>query len=218
MTVIARTRVASACRAALLAVAMLAALPAALVLAQSTDPKPTVEATAMKERKGVITLKGNPMTLVGPELKVGDAAPDVTLAANDLSPVALSSLRGKVVVLAAVPSLDTPVCDLETRRFNQEAGKLGDGVKVLTISMDLPFAQKRWCGAAGATNVVTLSDYRGAAFGTAYGVLIKEIHLLARSVFVLDREGKVRYVEIVKEVASEPNYAAVLEAVKKLAK
>lgn len=188
------------------------------VLAQGVAKLTNSEATAMKERKGVITLKGNPMTLVGPELKAGDAAPDCTLAANDLSPVALSSFRGKVVVLAAVPSLDTPVCDLETRRFNQEAAKLGDGVKVVTISMDLPFAQKRWCGAAGATNVVTLSDYREAAFGAGYGVLIKELRLLARSVFVVDREGKIRYVEIVKEVASEPNYPAVLEAVKKLTK
>jgi thiol peroxidase len=203
-------------RALLLAAAL--ALAAGWAAAQAPQGTLNKESTSMKERKGVITLKGNPMTLVGPELKVGDAAPECTLAANDLSPVALSSFRGKVVVLAAVPSLDTPVCDIETRRFNQEAAKLGADVKVVTVSMDLPFAQKRWCGAAGATNVVTLSDYRDAAFGTCYGVLIKELRLLARAVFVIDREGKVRYVEIVKEVTAEPNYAAVLEAVKKPAK
>ena len=217
MTVIARTQAVSVCRAAFFAVAMVAALPAARVLAQSTDPKPTVEATAMKERKGVITLKGNPMTLVGPELKVGDAAPDVTLAANDLSPVALSSFRGKVVVLAAVPSLDTPVCDLETRRFNQEAAKLGDGVKVVTISMDLPFAQKRWCGAAGVERVKTLSDYKTASFGLEYGVLIKELHLDARAVFVIDQRGRIAYIQRVREIAEEPDYADVLAAVRKLA-
>jgi thioredoxin-dependent peroxiredoxin len=114
-----------------------------------------------------------------------------------------------------VPSLDTPVCDMETRRFNNEAAQLSDDVEILTISMDLPFAQARWCGAAGVTRVKTLSDHRDAACGLAYGVLIKGLRLLARAVFVVDRQGVVRYLELVKEIASEPNYAAVLDAVKK---
>ena len=172
----------------------------------------------MPERNGAVTMKGNPLTLVGREVKAGEAAPDFTCVANDLSEVKLSSLRGKVLVLSSVPSLDTSVCDRETHRFNEEAAKLGDDVRIVTISMDLPFAQKRWCGAAGVDKVVTLSDHRDASFGTNYGVLIKELRLLARCVFVVDREGKVRYVQLVKEIATEPDYAAVLDAVKKLTK
>jgi thiol peroxidase len=135
----------------------------------------------MKERVGVITRRGNPLTLMGDELRVGDAAPEFVVLDNDLSPVTLSPFRGKVCIISSVPSLDTPVCDTETRRFNEEAGKLGDEVVILTVSMDLPFAQKRWCGLAGVDKVTTLSDYRDAAFGKAYGVLIKELRLLARS-------------------------------------
>lgn len=171
----------------------------------------------MAERTGLITFNGNPLTLLGNEVKVGQKAPDAELVANDLSVARLSSLRaGKVCIITAVPSLDTPVCDLETRRFNEEAGRLGRDAVVLTVSMDLPFAQKRWCGAAGVQNVQTLSDYRQAAFGNAYGVLIKGLRLLARAVFVLDKPGVLRYVELVKEVASEPNYDAALTAAKKL--
>ena len=171
----------------------------------------------MAERTGLITFKGGPLTLAGNEAKIGQKAPEAELVANDLSVVQLSALcRGKVCIITSVPSLDTPVCDLETRRFNEEAGKLGQDVVVLTVSRDLPFAQKRWCGAAGVKNVQTLSDYRAAAFGNAYGVLIKELQLLARAVFVLDKQGVVRYVELVKEVASEPNYGAALTAAKKL--
>lgn len=166
----------------------------------------------MAERVGAVTMKGNPLTLTGNEVKAGDQAPDVTLVANDLSEVKLSSFKGKKVILSAVPSLDTPVCDVETRRFNQEAGKLND-VVILTVSKDLPFAQKRWCGAAGVTAVKTLSDYRGN-FGETYGILIKGLNLLARSIFVIDESGKVTYVQLVKEVASEPNYEEVLKAVK----
>ncbi|MBW2640150.1 MAG: thiol peroxidase, partial [Deltaproteobacteria bacterium] len=125
----------------------------------------------------------------------------------------LSSFRGKICVISSVPSLDTPVCDMETRRFNQEAGKLSAEVQMLTISMDLPFAQKRWCGAAGVDNVVTLSDHRNASFGTAYGVLIKELRLLARSVFVVDREGIIRYIQMVNEISEEPDYDAIMNAV-----
>lgn len=170
----------------------------------------------MENRTGIITIHGNPLTIVGSGLKVGDPAPDFELLDNDLSPVRLSSFRSKVLIISSVPSLDTPVCDMETRRFNEEAGKLGEDVRILTVSMDLPFAQKRWCGSAGVDRVITLSDHRQASFGTAYGVLIKELRLLARAVFVLDREGIIRYIHIVKEITDEPDYNAVLEAVHKL--
>ena len=170
----------------------------------------------MQERAGLVTMKGNPITLIGPELKVGDKAPDFIAVDNDLSQVSLKSFRGKVCIISSVPSLDTPVCDMETRRFNNEAGRLGDDVVVLTISMDLPFAQKRWCAAAGVDRVVTLSDHRDGSFGQAYGLLIKDLRLLARAVFVLDKEGTIRYLELVKEIASEPDYEAVLAAVAKL--
>ena len=170
----------------------------------------------MQERDGLVTMKGNPITLMGTELQVGDSAPDFVAIDNDLAPVSFDSFRGKVCIVSAVPSLDTPVCDMETRRFNDEAGRLGDDVEILTISMDLPFAQKRWCGAAGVDRVQTLSDHRDAAFGQAYGVLIKGLRLLARAVLVIDKEGTIRYIELVKEIASEPDYDAVLTAVKEL--
>ncbi len=166
----------------------------------------------MSEREAAITMKGNPLTLLGKEINVGSMAPDATLVANDLSEVKLSSFKGKKVILSVVPSLDTPVCDLQTKRFNLEASKIPN-VAVLTISKDLPFAQKRWCGAAGATAVKTLSDYR-TNFGEEYGVLIKGLGLLARSIFILDENGKVTYTQLVKEVASEPNYEEVLNAIK----
>jgi len=171
----------------------------------------------MNERTGLTAFQGNPLTLLGNAVKPGDDAPDAELLDNELSPVRLSTLKGKVAVLVAVPSLDTPVCDIEARRFNQEAAKLGDGVAVRVISMDLPFAQARWCGAHGIENVQTLSDHRDAAFGTAYGVLIKELRLLARAVFVVDRDGDVQYVQIVPEVTQEPDYEDVLRAVRELA-
>jgi thiol peroxidase len=170
----------------------------------------------MAEQKSTVTMKGKPVTLSGKAVQVGQKAPDAELVANDLSVVKLSSYLGKTCIIASVPSLDTSVCDMETRKFNEEAGKLGSDVVVLTISMDLPFAQKRWCGAAGIKNVITLSDYRYASFGNAYGVLIKDLRLLARAVFVVDKTGIVRYVQIVPEIATEPNYAAALDAVKKL--
>jgi thiol peroxidase len=172
----------------------------------------------MQEFKGLVTLKGKPITLVGDEVKVGKAGPDFEAVDNDLKPVKLSSFKGKIIVLSSVPSLDTPVCDIETRKFNEKAGGLGNNVKVLTISMDLPFAQKRWCGAAGIKNVQTLSDHRNASFGTAYGVLIKDLRLLARAVFVIDATGVVRYKQVVPELSSEPDYEAVINAVKGLAK
>ena len=169
-----------------------------------------------QERQGAVTFKGNPMTLLGPELKVGDAAPEFTVVDNSLAPTTLATYAGKVKIISAVPSLDTPVCDTETRRFNQEAAALPGDVVVLTISQDLPFAQKRWCGAAGIDRVVTLSDYRERSFGLAYGVLIKELLLLARAVFVLDADNKIRYIQIVPEVTAEPDYAAAIAAAKAL--
>lgn len=170
----------------------------------------------MNKRDNVVTFLGNPLTLLGPEISVGMTAPDFSVVDNDLSPVTLADLAGKVTIISAVPSLDTPVCDMETRRFNQEAQALGDKVKVLTVSMDLPFAQKRWCGNAGVANVQTVSDYQTASFGQAYGVLIDGLRLLARAIFVIDAQGKVAYVQTVPELTHEPDYAAVLDAVKKL--
>ena len=171
--------------------------------------------SSTQERTGVVTFKGNPLTLIGPEIKVGSKAPEFEVLAQDLSPVGLKSQSGKTLLISIVPSLDTPVCDAQTRRFNQEAAKLPN-VEILTISMDLPFAQKRWCGVAGIDKVKVLSDHRDASFGKAYGVLIKELRLLARAIFIVDGGGTVRYVEYVPEVASHPNYDAALAAVRKL--
>ena len=170
----------------------------------------------MQERSGSVTFQGNPLTLAGTEVKVGDSAPDVEVLGNDLGPVKLSSYKGKVCVISVVPSLDTPVCDMQTRKFNEAAGNLGENVAILTISMDLPFAQKRWCGAAGVDAVQTLSDHRDAAFGQAYGVLIKELRLLARALFVVDRDGVLQYSQLVPEVTDEPDYDGALEAAKQL--
>ncbi|MFH1915313.1 MAG: thiol peroxidase [Pseudomonadota bacterium] len=170
----------------------------------------------MEERKNYVTLKGNPVTLVGPEIKPGDTAPDFAVVANDMTGRTLADYAGKVLIIAAVPSLDTPVCDMETRRFNTEAAGLGADVTILTVSMDLPFAQARWCGAAGVEAVQTLSDHRDASFGLAWGVLIKEVRLLSRAVFVVGKDGKVAYVEYLREVSAEPDYAAALAAARKL--
>ena len=167
----------------------------------------------MEERKGIITVNGDPVTLVGQEVKVGDPAPNFVALDNDLSPVEFSSFSGKVCIISSVSSLDTGVCDMQTRKFNDEAGKLGSDVVILTISMDLPFAQKRWCGAAGVDKVVTLSDHRNASFGTSYGLLIKESRLLARAVLVVDRDGVISYIQVVKEVSDEPDYESALKAV-----
>ena len=163
-----------------------------------------------------VTMKGDKLTLIGTVVSVGEAVCDVELAGNDLSGVKLSDFRGKVCIVSSVPSLDTSVCDTMTRRFNVEAGSLGDDVAVVTVSMDLPFAQVRWCGAAGVENVHTLSDYREGAFGEAFGVLIAGLRLLARAVFVLDREGVVRYKEIVEELTDEPDYDAAIAAARQL--
>ncbi|MFH1034896.1 MAG: thiol peroxidase [Pseudomonadota bacterium] len=168
----------------------------------------------MQERSGLVTFMGNPLTLLGPELKAGQPAPDFTALDNDLNPKGLKDFAGKVLVISSVPSLDTPVCDLQTRRFNAEATALGAQVQILTLSMDLPFAQKRWCGAAGAQALLTLSDHREASFGLAYGLLIKELRLLARAVLVVDLGGKIAYRQLVGEVTQEPDYQAAIQAVR----
>jgi thiol peroxidase len=169
----------------------------------------------MKERTGIITMKGNPLTLLGNEVNVGERAPDFIALDPNLTPIKFSSYQNKICVISSVPSLDTPVCDMETRKFNEEASKLGDKIQILTISMDLPFAQKRWCGAAGVSKIQTLSDHRDAQFGLAYGVLIKELRLLARAVFLVDQKGILRYIQLVKDITNEPNYEEIWSALKK---
>lgn len=170
----------------------------------------------MEERKAAVTLKGNPFTLLGPERKAGDKLPDFTLTDTSLKPVTSAGTRGTVRIFASVPSLDTPVCDLETRRFNEEATQLGGNVRVITVSMDLPFAQKRWCGAAGVEHVQTLSDYQSGSFGLAMGTMIKELHLESRAVFVVDKNDVIRYAEYVPEVGEHPNYDRALAAARQL--
>jgi thiol peroxidase len=170
----------------------------------------------MSMQARTVTMRGKPLKLMGGELKAGDQAPDFEAIGNDLSAVRLASFRGKVRVLLTVPSLDTRVCDMEIRKFNEEIAKLGADVIGLTVSMDLPFAQKRWCGAAGVQRVITVSDHRDASFGKTYGVLLEGLRLLARAVFVVDRDDVIRYVEVVRELGDPPDYQAALEAVKKL--
>jgi thiol peroxidase len=172
----------------------------------------------MAKTKNTIKIKGNPMALVGSQPGVGEIAPDFEVLTNDLSPFRLSKLQGKVLVICSVHSLDTSVCDTEARKFNEQATSLGDDVAVLVISMDLPFAQKRWCGAAGVKNVQTLSDHRDASFGRAYGLLLNDLRLLARAVFVVDKKGVIRYIEVVDELSKEPDYKAALRAAKEARK
>lgn len=163
-----------------------------------------------------VTFQGNTLHLEGNLPAVGQKAPDFALAANDLSPRSLKNYAGKVLVLVCVPSLDTPVCDMEVRRFNKEAAALSDKVKIVAASCDLPFAQARWCGAAGVTAVESASDYKDVSLGKNYGVLIQELRLLARAIFVIAPDGTLAYSQLVPEVTHEPDYDAVLEAVKKL--
>jgi len=164
------------------------------------------------ERPGATTLKGNPFTLIGPELKAGDQAPDFSLVDNTLKTVTLADTGNQVRIISVVPSLDTPVCDAQTRRFNLEAAKL-PGVAILTVSMDLPFAQKRWCGAYGVDNIRMLSDHRDGSFGSGYGTLIKELRIESRAIFVIGADNRILHVEYVKEVADHPNYETALAAV-----
>ncbi|MBC8079907.1 MAG: thiol peroxidase [Gorillibacterium sp.] len=169
-----------------------------------------------QERTGIATLKGNPLTLIGNEVLVGVAAPDFTVSKNLLDTATLNDFAGKIILISVVPSLDTGVCDTQTRRFNMEAANLGDEVVILTISTDLPPAQARWCGAAGVDKVVLLSDHKDVSFGTAYGVLIKELRLLMRSIFVIDKTGTIRYVEVLSEMTEHPDYDKAVAAVKEL--
>jgi thiol peroxidase len=165
------------------------------------------------ERTGVITFLGGPLTLVGPEIQVGQKAPDFTVLDNGLGAKSLKDFAGKTIVISVTPSLDTPVCDAQLRKFNDSATKLAGDVVVLNISMDLPFANKRFCSVAGIEKAMTLSDHRDASFGMAYGVLIKELRLLARSIFVIGKDGVVKYAEIVPEVTHNPSFDKALAAV-----
>src|SRR4051812_23326857 len=165
-------------------------------------------------RHGAVTFKGKPMTLAGNPVVVGQQAPDFKMVDTTLSAVTLDSLKGKPTFISVVPSLDTPVCQIQTKKFNQELAALGDKINALTVSLDLPFAMKRFCGAEGVTNLKSASDYQDRSFGQNWGMLIEELKLLARGVFVLDANGKVLYAEQVKEVAEEPNYDAALKALK----
>lgn len=169
-----------------------------------------------QERTGVATFKGNPLTLIGPQLNVGDQAPDFSLSKSLVEAVSLQDYAGKVKLISVVPSIDTGVCDAQTRRFNEEAAALGDSVAVITVSADLPFAQSRWCGAAGVEQVVMLSDYKDNNFGKAYGVFIKEFALDMRSIFVIDQNNVITYVEYLGEMTEHPNYENAVAAVKAL--
>jgi thiol peroxidase len=168
------------------------------------------------ERPGATTLKGNPLTLVGPELKAGDAAPEFTVTDGSLKAVSLADTGRNVRIISVVPSLDTPVCDAQTKKFNEAAAQLPD-VDILTVSMDLPFAQKRWCGAFGVDKVKMLSDHKDGSFGSNYGTLIKELRIESRAIFVIDQKNTIRHAEYVKEVADHPNYESALTAARSAA-
>jgi thiol peroxidase len=166
----------------------------------------------------VVTIKGNPLTIIGNELRVGDRAPEFSVLDADLKEVHLSDFKGKIKLISVTPSLDTPVCDMQARRFNQEAAKLPEDVVVLNISMDLPFAISRFCTTAGIDRVKAYSDHRDASFGNSFGVLIKELRLLARSIFIIDRNDTIRYIEIVPDLTEQPDYDKALEKVRELIK
>jgi len=168
----------------------------------------------MQERTGIVTLRGNPVTLLGPAVAAGDRAPTFTVLDGALQPVRLSDFAGKTKLISVVPSLDTPICELQTKRFHAEAAKLPSGVEVLTLSMDLPFAQNRFCTTHGIEKIRVLSDFHDAAFGLAYGVLIKEVRLLARAIFVVGADDLIRYVQIVPEISEHPDYDAALAQVR----
>src|SRR3954451_8071141 len=167
-------------------------------------------------RSGAVTFKGTPLTLAGEAVKVGQPAPDFTIHyfEGGLKTIKLADLKGKPAFISVVPSLDTPVCQIQTKKFNEQLAALGDKVNAVTVSLDLPFAMNRFCGAEHITNMRALSDYQDRSFGTNWGMLIEELKILARGTFVLDKDGKVVYAEQVKEVASEPNYEAAMAALK----
>ena len=167
------------------------------------------------ERPGATTMRGNPLTLIGPELKAGDAAPEFTVVDGSLKPVTLKDTGNHVRIISVVPSLDTPVCDAQTKRFNEEAGKLPN-LKIYSVSMDLPFAQKRWCGAYGVDHIKMISDHRSGSFGEHYGTLIKDLRIMSRAIFVVDQDNTIKHAEYVKEVADHPDYEAALKVAKSL--
>ncbi|MCS7191402.1 MAG: thiol peroxidase [Armatimonadetes bacterium] len=169
-----------------------------------------------QERQGVVTFRGNPLTLLGQDLQVGEKAPDFQVVDTDLKPVTLKDFAGKVVLISVTPSLDTPVCDAQGKKFNELATNLSEDVVVLNISVDLPFAQKRWCGINNIDRIKVVSDYQERDFGIKYGVLIKELKLLARSVWIVDKDGVIRYKQIVPEVTNEPDYEATMAALKEI--
>jgi len=171
----------------------------------------------LPRKKGLVVARGNPLTLLGQELKVGDKAPDFQVVDNDLNPVRLSDFQDKVVLLSVTPSVDTGICDLQAKRFNNLATEVSGDVVILNISVDLPFALARWCGATGSDKIKTLSDYQDWSFGLQYGMLIKESRLLARSVWIIDKDGIIRYIQIVPELTTEPDYEDALKALQKLA-
>ncbi len=170
----------------------------------------------LPQKKGLVTAKGNPLTLLGKELKVGDKAPDFQVVDNSLSPVKLTDFTGKVVLLSVTPSIDTGICDLQAKRFNRMATEVSGDVVILSISVDLPFALARWCGATGSDKIKTLSDYQDWNFGLQYGMLVKESRLLARSVWIIDKNGVIQYIQIVPEMPTEPDYEDAFGALKKL--
>jgi len=166
------------------------------------------------EIRGIVTSAGSPLTLLGHEVSIGDPAPEFQVLTKDMKPAGLSDFNGKIKLISVTPSLDTSVCDTQARRFNQEAQALSDDIVILNISMDLPFAAARFCASAGIEKVITLSDHREASFGMAYGILIKELRLLARAIFVVDGSNVIRYIEIVPDVTQEPDYAKAITAAK----
>ncbi len=168
------------------------------------------------ERKGIVTVKGNPLTLIGNELKIGDYAPDFKTLDKDLKEIDSKIFFGKNIIISVTPSLDTPVCDLQLKRFNKEAAEFNKDAVVLNISVDLPFAIARFCNANGIDKVITLSDHRDVDFGTKFGVLIKENRLLARSIFIIDRRGKITYIEVVPDITEHPDYDKAILELKKL--
>ncbi len=170
----------------------------------------------LPQKKELVSAKGKPLTLLGPELKVGDKAPEFQVVDNSLNPVKLSDFKGKVVLLSVTPSVDTGICDLQAKRFNKMATEVSGDVVILNISVDLPFALARWCGATGSDKIKTLSDYQDWNFGLQYGLLIKETRLLARSVWIIDKKGVIQYIQIVPELPTEPNYDEAFQALKKV--
>ena len=166
------------------------------------------------ERTGIITMHGNPLTLTGTEVQVGDKAPQFTVVDKDLKEVSLGDFADKIKIVSVTPSLDTTVCEVQARKFNEQAASLSDDIVILNISMDLPFAIARFCTTAGIDKVKAFSDHRNASFGNAYGVLIKEMRLLARSIFIVDKEDVIRYMEIVREVTNLPDFQSAMDAVK----